>query len=249
MRVFADVQQPTVLRSAILGLEATVYPGINEFDDDEFANALILQGAVLPVPDEPLVTAKNNDGSPKTDGEHEPHYAPIGQGLRLDLESARKGKVVDRASALAHNRALAAENDLDGEAEKARGIALAQAALADPDKDGVFHAEIRKTPVVGTEAAHRLDLSDDEKNEEIKARSLGISKATQQALGSKRKGGSSGSSSSSASSSSSSSSKGVAKGASAKKRAEKKRAERKRQPQGKVSRAVNRVKSAVRRRE
>lgn len=188
MQVFADVQAPTVVRSAALGLEATVYPGINEFDDDDFAAALIEQGAVLPVPTQPLVSTKDEKGNP-VKGDHEPHYAPLGQGVRLDIESGKKSGVVDRASAMAHNRALAATNDLDAEAEKARGIAVAQAALADPDSKGIFHAEIRRTPIVGTEAMHRLDLTDEEKNEEVKARSLGISRATQQALGVKRSGG------------------------------------------------------------
>jgi len=193
MRVFADVLKPTIFRSATLGVEVTLAVGLNEIEDEDLCNEMILRGVVKAVPEEnPLVTAKDAEGKPKTSDDHESMYASAGQGMRLDIESARKTGVVDRASVLAHNRAAeteALQEELD--LEKERREEEVAADLAAGNLDGEVHTpKVRKTNVVGTEAMHRQDLSDEEKRREVNHRTLGITPGTQKKMEARASGGS-----------------------------------------------------------
>lgn len=175
MKVFFDGTKPTPFRSAALGVEVTLSPGVNEIDDEELADEIVVRGAAKPVSDvNPNISsaAKVDEGgrrlaaSPKDGGNHEPQYAPENQGIKLDIESRKKSGAADPGAiqaAQSANRALD-----EAEAEQARKDELAAGI---PEKDGVHHPKVRPTEIQGTEALSRRRLDGSERKQEALRRS------------------------------------------------------------------------------
>lgn len=173
MKVLFEGTKPTPFRSAALGVEVTLSPGLNEISDEELAREAIIRGVVKPVADvNPNIThARSSDArgirqAEHVSGkEHEPQYAPENQGIDLDRKSLAQTGLAD-PGAIAAAQSVDRSDQVDAYEQELKD----EAAAGIPLKDGVHVPAIRSTPIVGTEAAGRTRLSAEERVAETNRR-------------------------------------------------------------------------------